>query len=512
VCVYRHLSYVVPSIFAVIFTPYYKIMSQSSSLRESYSNELNAYIDQEKAAVELMHSIGKLLFEKNIELVLFRIHLVDKNITEILNFHKYAAKVVESPINVVDSAELASEIYKMDIAPAKIDIGKLASEWMSEASNFSSKSEFLNSKLKGFSTSDNSNIEPRDVVLFGFGRIGRLAARELIKQAGKGQQLRLRAIVLRKIDNASLKKRAALLENDSVHGRFHGTIEIDYDQKHLIINGQRIQIIASSDPTSIDYSALGINDALLIDNTGVYRDKEALSLHLQANGISKVLLTAPGKGVPNIVYGINHSELDMKTTNIFSAASCTTNAISPILKVIEDNYGVVRGHIETVHSYTNDQNLLDNMHKKDRRGRSAAVNMVITETGAGKAVTKVIPSLENKLTANAVRVPTPNGSLAIMNLELGRLTTIEELNGLMKKAALSGNLVNQIHYSMNEELVSNDIIGNECCAVFDSPATIVSNDRKSVVLYSWYDNEFGYTKQVIRLAKYIADVRRRIYY
>ena len=510
--VYRHISNVVPSIFAVLFTPYYKIMSKSSSLRESYSNELNAYIDQEKAAIELMHSIGKLLFEKNIELVLFRNHLVDKNITEILNLHKYAAKVVESPINVVDSAELASEIYNMDIAPAKIDIGKLASEWMSEASNFSSKSEFLNSKLKGFSTSDNSNIEPRDVVLFGFGRIGRLAARELIKQAGKGQQLRLRAIVLRKIDNASLKKRAALLENDSVHGRFPGTIEIDYDQKHLIINGQRIQIIASSDPTSIDYSALGINDALLIDNTGVYRDKEALSLHLQANGISKVLLTAPGKGVPNIVYGINHSELDINTTDIFSAASCTTNAISPILKVIEDNYGVVRGHIETVHSYTNDQNLLDNMHNKERRGRSAAVNMVITETGAGKAVTKVIPSLEDKLTANAVRVPTPNGSLAIMNLELGRLTTLEELNGLMKMAALSGSLVNQIHYSMNEELVSNDIIGNECCAVFDSPATIVSNDKKSVVLYSWYDNEFGYTKQVIRLAKYIAEVRRRIYY
>ena len=511
-CVYRHLSYVVRSIFAVIFTPYYKIMSQSSSLRESYSNELNAYIDQEKAAIELMHSIGKLLFEKNIELVLFRNHLVDKNISEILNLHKYAAKVVESPINVVDSAELASEIYNMDIAPAKIDIGKLASEWMSEASNCSSKSEFLNTKLKGFSTSDNSNIEPRDVVLFGFGRIGRLAARELIKQAGKGQQLRLRAIVLRNIDNASLKKRAALLENDSVHGRFPGTIDIDYDQKHLIINGQRIQIIASSDPTSIDYSGLGINDALLIDNTGVYRDKEALSLHLQANGISKVLLTAPGKGVPNIVYGINHSELDIKATDIFSAASCTTNAISPILKVIEDNYGVVRGHIETVHSYTNDQNLLDNMHNKERRGRSAAVNMVITETGAGKAVTKVIPALENKLTANAVRVPTPNGSLAIMNLELGRLTTLEELNGLMKMAALSGSLVNQIHYSMNEELVSNDIIGNECCAVFDSPATIVSNDKKSVVLYSWYDNEFGYTKQVIRLAKYIADVRRRIYY
>ena len=453
-------------------------MSQSISLKETYKIEHNDYIDQEKTAVELMHSIGKLLFEKNIELVLFRNHLVDKSISEILNLHQYASQVVGKPINVVDSAQLASEIYAMDIAPAKIDIAKLASEWSVESEDYNSMKEFIADKLSNFDKFDSSAIEPRDVVLFGFGRIGRLAARELIKQAGKGQQLRLRAIVLREIDNASLKKRAALLENDSVHGRFSGTIEIDYESKHLIINGQRIQIIASSDPTSIDYTGRGINNALLIDNTGAYRDKEALSLHLQASGISKVLLTAPGKGIPNIVYGINHSELDIENDNIFSAASCTTNAISPILSVIENCYGVVRGHIETVHAYTNDQNLLDNMHKKERRGRSAAINMVITETGAGKAVTKVIPSFENKLTANAVRVPTPNGSLAIMNLELEKKTTLEELNQHLKSAALSGNLVNQIHFSVNEELVSNDIIGNDCCAVFDSPATI---DRKSVV-------------------------------
>jgi len=487
-------------------------MSQSKSLKETYSAELNSYIDLEKTALELMHSIGKLLFEKNIELVLFRNHLIDKSIGEILNLHQYASQVVGKPIQVTDSARLASEIYNMDIAPAKIDIGKLANEWMNEGGGFNSMTDFISNKLSHFDQFDSSAIEPRDVVLFGFGRIGRLAARELIKQAGKGQQLRLRAIVLRSIDDVTLKKRAALLENDSVHGRFPGTIEIDYENKHLIINGQRIQIIASSDPSVIDYAGKGINDALLIDNTGAYRDKEALSLHLQANGISKVLLTAPGKGIPNIVYGINHSNLDINKDHVFSAASCTTNAISPILRVIEDNFGIVRGHIETVHAYTNDQNLLDNLHTKERRGRSAAVNMVITETGAGKAVTKVIPSLDNKLTANAVRVPTPNGSLAIMNLELEKTTTLKEVNQHLKSAALMGNLVNQIHFSVNEELVSNDIIGNDCCAVFDSPATIVSQDGKSVVLYTWYDNEFGYTKQVIRLAKYIAKVRRNIYY
>jgi glyceraldehyde 3-phosphate dehydrogenase len=174
--------------------------------------------------------------------------------------------------------------------------------------------------------------------------------------------------------------------------------------------------------------------------------------------------------------------------------------------------GIESGHIETVHAYTNDQNLLDNMHKKHRRGRSAAVNMVITETGAGKAVTKVIPSLVGKLTANAVRVPTPNGSLAIMQLNISQSVTKSEVQDLLKNAALTGELVNQIFYSNNEELVSNDIIGNECCAVYDSPATLVSEDGKRVVLYTWYDNEFGYTKQVIRLAKYVAKVRRNIYY
>jgi glyceraldehyde 3-phosphate dehydrogenase len=251
---------------------------------------------------------------------------------------------------------------------------------------------------------------------------------------------------------------------------------------------------------------------MVIDNTGVFNNREALGRHLKSKGVSKVLLTAPGKEVPNIVYGVNHRELDLESENIFSAASCTTNAIVPALKVIEDNLGVVKGHIETVHAYTNDQNLLDNMHKKTRRGRSAAINMVITETGAGKAVTKVIPSLQNKLTANAVRVPTPNGSLAIMNLTVNKETSVEEVNALMRKAALEGELVNQIFFSTDVEAVSNDIIGNTCCSVYDSPATIISTDKKNIVLYVWYDNEFGYTKQVIRLAKYVAQVRRLIYY
>jgi glyceraldehyde 3-phosphate dehydrogenase len=400
----------------------------------------------------------------------------------------------------------------MDLAPAKIDVGKLASEWLTERDRYKNHKDFLEEKLRNFFKEEGQNIEPRDVVLYGFGRIGRLAARELISQAGRGQQLRLRAIVTRENDDLSLKKRAALFENDSVHGRFRGTVTVDYENRCLMVNGQRVFMIATNDPTTVDYAAYGINNALMIDNTGVLKDRAGLSKHLSSKGVSKVILTAPGKEVPNIVYGINHRDLDIENETIFSAASCTTNAICPILKVIHDGLGLDKGHIETVHAYTNDQNLLDNMHKKSRRGRSAAINMVITETGAGKAVTKVIPELADKLTANAVRVPTPNGSLDIIHAYVKKSTTVEEVNAMVRKAALDGDLVNQIYFSISEELVSSDIIGNECCSVFDSQATIVSPDGTGVVLYVWYDNEFGYTKQVIRLAKYVAKVRRNIYY
>lgn len=479
---------------------------------DTYGEAFKEYIKQEEAAVDLISSIGHLMYRKSVELVLFRNPLLDKSVSEILNLHQYADKVVNKPISVYDSSELAKELVHLELAPSKLDIGRLSSEWFTEKTNYASKRDFLNDKLQKFMGSGNGQIKPKDVVLYGFGRIGRLAARELIKQAGKGQQLRLRAIVIRSTGDTDISKRAALLRNDSVHGPFAGSIIEDYKNQSLIINGQSIKLIEAKNPEDIDYEAHGLKDVMVIDNTGVFKDRAALSRHLKSKGVSKVLLTAPGKEIPNIVYGVNQKELDIENETIFSAASCTTNAIVPVLKVIDDTYGVEKGHIETVHAYTNDQNLLDNMHKNNRRGRSAAINMVITETGAGKAVTKVIPGLKDKLTANAVRVPTPNGSLAIMSLQLKKKTTLEEINNVMKRAALEGELVNQINYAIDPELVSSDIIGNTCCSVYDSNATIVSVDGSNAVLYVWYDNEFGYTKQVIRLAKYIAKVSRLIYY
>jgi len=478
----------------------------------SYETELKHHIERERAAVVLASKVGELLYEKGIELVLFRQHLTNVTISEILNLHEYARHIVNCPIDVFTTSKLASALLELNLAPAKLDIGKLGNEWLAEQNNYDSISSFLSVKLSNFEIGKGLEFQPRDVILYGFGRIGRLVARELIRQAGKGQQLRLRAIITRSNTPEEIIKRASLLRNDSVHGAYKGSVKADPDNQSIIVNGHIIKMIASSNPEDIDYSAYGIKNALVIDNTGVYTTREALGRHLQAKGVSRVILTAPGKEIPNIVYGINHESLDIENERIFSAASCTTNAICPILKVVNDTYGIKKGHIETVHAYTNDQNLLDNMHKKPRRGRSAAINMVLTSTGAGNAVTKVIPNLKDKLTANAVRVPTPNGSLVILSLELNKNTSVEDINSTLRSSSLEGDLVNQIFYSYDPETVSSDIIGNTCCSVYDSHATIVSKDGKNVVLYAWYDNEFGYTKQVIRLAKHVAKVRRNIYY
>ena len=487
-------------------------MGTFEKVNGDYQSQLNDWINQEKAAIDLINVVGKLWFEKSIELVLFRNQLVDRSASEIMNLHLYANNIVKKPITVFETLELANEILIGNYGAARIDIGKLAFEWQQQNINYASKSDFVNDKLK-FLIGNQNNITPKDVVLYGFGRIGRLAARELITLAGKGEQLRLRAIVTRGNSNEEIVKRADLLRTDSVHGIFPGTVIEDLPNKALIINGHTVHMIDANNPEDIDYTKYGINDALIIDNTGVFRDDKELGRHLISKGVDKVLLTAPAKGdVPNVVHGVNHETVDLKTQRIFSAASCTTNAIMPILYVIDKELGIQKGHIETVHSYTNDQNLLDNYHKKYRRGRSAALNMVITETGAESALKKVLPHLAGRFTANSVRVPTPNVSLAILNLNINKEITRDEVNEIIRKYALEGNLVEQIQYAFSNELVSTDVIGNPCPSVFDSQATIVSPDKKSIILYIWYDNEYGYTRQVIRFSKFISEVRRPIYY
>lgn len=479
-----------------------------------YNAQLEGWLKQEKNALQLTNVVGLLWIDRSVELVLFRNQLVNRSVSEVLNLIDYAGKVVNKPLAIADVTNIATEIAAIEnLSPARIDIGRLTTEWNDEKSGFDSMAAFVRNKLGNFLGADKMQLTPKDVVLYGFGRIGRIAARELVAQAGKGEQLRLRAIVTRDKTAEDIIKRADLLRNDSVHGPFPGTVVEDIENRALIINGHMVHMINAAQPEDIDYTAYGINNALIIDNTGVWRDAEALGRHLKSKGAAHVLLTAPGKGnVPNIVYGVNQNNFDPAETSIFSAASCTTNAIIPPLKVMEETFGIESGHIETIHSYTNDQNLLDNYHKKYRRGRSAPLNMVITETGADSAITKVIPQLAGKLTANAVRVPTPNVSLAIISLNLKTTVTRDDVNAAMKKAALDGDLVEQIQYLVSNETVSSDLVGNPCASIFDSPATIVSKDGKRATLYVWYDNEYGYTRQVVRLSKYVAGVIRLTYY
>jgi glyceraldehyde 3-phosphate dehydrogenase len=362
---------------------------------------------------------------------------------------------------------------------------------------------YLQEQLDFSSSNSSRPNEPQDIVLYGFGRIGRLMARLLVQTTGPGNYFRLKAVVVRKGGENDLVKRASLLRRDSVHGRFIGTIRVDLDHDLLVVNGNPVKFIYASGPAEINYEKLGINKPIVIDNTGIWRDEAALSQHLDC-GASKVILTAPAKGdIRNVVFGVNDNSLT-DSDNIISAASCTTNAIVPVLKVLSDQYGIQNGHIETVHSYTNDQNLIDNFHTGDRRGRSAPLNMVITSTGAVKAVAKAIPELNGKLTGNAIRVPTPNVSLAVLVLNLKEEVTKAELNEFLKNSAFTSKYRQIIGYTNSPEAVSTDFYSSPFATIIDSQATIAEGNQ--VTLYCWYDNEFGYSKQVLNLTKKVAKI------
>jgi glyceraldehyde 3-phosphate dehydrogenase len=389
--------------------------------------------------------------------------------------------------------------------PASIDVARLHAAF--RGSGQSDLGAWVSTELSSLANQQpDADGNGRDVVLYGFGRIGRLVARILLARASDIQGLRLRAIVVRKGGETDLVKRASLLRRDSVHGPFNGSITIDEEKNLIIANGTVIQVIYAENPATIDYTAYGISDAIIVDNTGKWRDESGLAQHLQSAGAARVLLTAPGKGsVKNIVYGINHKTIT-DDDSIVSAASCTTNAITPVLKVINDEYGVSYGHVETVHSFTNDQNLIDNFHSGDRRGRSAVLNMVISETGAASAVAKALPELAGKLTGNAIRVPTPDVSMAILNLTLDREVTKDELNAYLRNVALNSPLRHQIDYIESAEVVSTDFLGSRRAGIVDGLATITSGNH--AVVYVWYDNEYGYSHQVVRVIEKMGGIVR----
>lgn len=463
----------------------------------------NSWQERQDYAESMQPIIGKLYRNRGIEIAVYGRPLVNASTIDIIKSHKTVAQFEGTKLRLRESFPFLEAISKMELNSARIDIGKLAYSYLySDTANGRTVDEFVKDELAEIA--DSPAKEPRDVVLYGFGRIGRLLARLLIEKSGPYADLRLRAIVVRGGKEGDLEKRASLLRRDSIHGPFNGSITIDTQRNAIKANGSYIQVIYANSPSEVDYTAYGIENALVVDNTGIWKDEAGLGQHLESKGAAKVLLTAPAKGnIKNIVYGVNNQDIKPED-KIVCAASCTTNAITPTLKALNDKFGINNGHVETVHSYTNDQNLIDNYHKAERRGRAAALNMVITETGAAKAVSKALPELEGKLTGNAIRVPTPNVSLAILNLNLNSSTSVEELNAFLRETALHSELRDQIDYTASTEIVSTDLVGSRYAGVVDSQATIVEGNR--VVLYVWYDNEFGYSCQVVRCMRDMAEV------
>ncbi|WLF83144.1 glyceraldehyde-3-phosphate dehydrogenase [Moraxella sp. ZY210820] len=477
-------------------------MSNKETLLALQADHQARWTNREEIAEQMIAMIGRLYREKNIIVSVYGHSLVHLSVVQLLKAHRFT-RMMDVELSVVHTFPILQALVKIDnIGTAEIDLGKLAVEVKEQ--NITDIDGFVKNAVKGIE--GNTTEKPaRDVVLYGFGRIGRILARLIIGKSGIGRGLNLKAIVVRKTADGDLAKRASLLRRDSIHGHFDGTISIDEENEAIIANGKYIKVIYAASPSDVDYTQYGIEDALLIDNTGKWRDVDGLNQHLQCAGISRVILTAPGKGdMKNIVYGVNHADI-LDSDTIISAASCTTNAITPVLKVLDDEYKVINGHVETVHSFTNDQNLIDNYHKADRRGRAATLNMVITETGAAKAVAKALPHLKGKLTGNSVRVPTPNVSLAILNLTLEKEVERDAVNEFIRQISLSSDLQGQIGYTNSTEVVSSDFIGSHTAGVFDAQATITSGNR--LTAYVWYDNEVGYSCQVLRIVEQMCNVK-----
>ena len=476
--------------------------------QQALENVFQEWQGNEALAEQMIPLVGQLYRHNNVVATMFGRSLIKRSVIRILKDHRFVRKIEGTELSVEDTYPIVKGMVALNLGPAHVDVGKLAVMFKNQGGG--DVEAFLRKELQeiidGYQPGASTG-EPQDVVLYGFGRIGRLLARVMVEKAGGGNLLRLRAIVVRGRGDVAkdLEKRASLLRRDSVHGPFDGTIMVDAEARTLTVNGNVIQVIYADSPSEIDYTQYAIDNAVIVDNTGIWRDEEGLGQHLKCKGAAKALLTAPGKGdIKNIVYGINHESIGDGDL-IVSAASCTTNAIVPVLKVLNDEYGVVNGHVETVHAYTNDQNLIDNYHKGDRRGRSAALNMVLTETGAAKAVSKALPELEGKLTGNAIRVPIPNVSMAILNLTLDKTTDSAALNDYLRRMSIESAYQKQIDFVDSAEVVSSDFVGNRHAGIVDAKATIANGHH--AVIYVWYDNEFGYSCQVVRILQQMSNVR-----
>lgn len=325
------------------------------------------------------------------------------------------------------------------------------------------------------------------VAINGFGRIGRISYRALL------QKKNIEVVAIN--DLTDTKTLAHLFKFDSSHGIFNG--EVSYDAEHLIINGKKIKILSVKNPAELPWKELGVD--VVLESTGFFTEKEKAEAHITA-GAKKVIISAPATGdLKTIVLGVNDHTLDGSET-VISNASCTTNCLAPMVKVLEDTFGIESGFMTTVHAYTSDQRLQDAPHKDLRRARSAALSIIPTSTGAAKALGLVIPSVQGKLNGSSLRVPVPVGSITDFTATLKRSTTKEEINAAFKKAASEGSLKGYLTYS-EDPLVSIDIVGNPASSIFDSELTMVQGNN--VKIFGWYDNEFGYSNRTADLIELV---------
>ena len=321
----------------------------------------------------------------------------------------------------------------------------------------------------------------------GFGRIGRLVYRAMINNP--------KFEVVAVNDLGDIKTMTHLLKYDSVHGIFFDDVKTTDDG--FVADGHTCKVLSERDPKNLPWKELGVE--VVIESTGIFKTGDTANAHIEA-GAKKVIITCPGKDIDGtFVMGVNDKEYDASKHNIISNASCTTNCLAPVAKVLLDNFGIKRGFMNTIHAYTNDQRILDLPHKDLRRARSAAMSMIPTTTGAARAVALVLPDLKGKLDGFATRVPTPDGSMVDLTVELEREVTKDEINAAMKKAA-EGDMKGVLAYT-EDPIVSIDIVGNSASSIFDSGLTMVLGEKSNLVkVVSWYDNEWGYSNRVADLA------------
>jgi glyceraldehyde 3-phosphate dehydrogenase len=325
----------------------------------------------------------------------------------------------------------------------------------------------------------------------GFGRIGRLLYRAAIE---RNANINFVAIN----DLADAKTNAHLLKYDSVHGRFPGTVEVK--DNNLVVCGKELKVLSQRDPAQLPWKDLGVY--LAVESTGLFTDREGASKHLQA-GAKKVLISAPAKNPDvTIVLGVNEKSYDPEKHNILSNASCTTNCLAPVSKVLADNFGLEKAFMTTCHSYTNDQKVQDLVHKDLRRARAAAINIIPTSTGAAKAIGEVLPSCNGKMNGISLRVPTPDVSIVDLTAVLGKEVTAEDINAAMKKAA-EGPLKGIMDYT-EDPIVSSDVLHTTCSAVFDAQSTMVMGNKSNFVkVLAWYDNEWGFSNRMVEFIELV---------